>query len=85
LGVFGQKKATSMEKILTPTVLIQTFYHRHHFYRVLFSNEIISLFLHEEQFLEHPVKIGIVQNYDGVSYHTPVVATFHYRLSGNQK
>ena len=76
-----------MEKILTPTVLIQTFYHRHHFYGVLFSisNEIILLFLHEIQFLGHPVRIGIVQNYDGVSYHTPVVATFHYRLSGNQK
>ena len=77
------KKATSKEKILTPNVLIETFYHHHTFHRVFSSLRCImvchTLTLHLS---EHSVRWYCTKLWRYLI--TPVVATFHYRLSGNQ-
>ena len=87
---FRTKKATSSgEKILTPNVVIETFYHHHHFNIRVLSFQVYTKYLfctlHHTKNLRTLCKNGYCTILWRWYLIAPVVATFHYRLSGNQK
>ena len=87
---YRTKKATNTgEKILTPNVVIETFYHHHHFNLRVLSFQIYTKYsfctLHHTKNLRTLCKNGYCTILWRWYLITPVVATFHYRLSGNQK
>ena len=87
---FRTKKATNTgEKILTPNVVIETFYHHHHFNLRVLSFQVYTKYsfciLHHTKSFRTLCKNGYCTVLWRWYLITPVVATFHYRLSGNQK
>ena len=87
---YRTKKATNTgEKILTPNVVIETFYHHHHFNHKVLSFQVYTKYsfciLHHTKNLRTLCKNGYCTILWRWYLIAPVVATFHYRLSGNQK